>query len=30
MVQKFHGIDRHKWSSTISIMDRDGKEIKFI
>ena len=30
MVQKFHGIDRHKRSSTISVMDRDGKEIQFI
>ena len=30
MVRRFHGIDRHKWSATISILDRTGTEIKFI
>jgi transposase len=30
MIQRVHGIDRHKRSATISVMDREGKEIKFI
>lgn len=30
MVQRFHGIDRHKRSATISVLDRTGAEIKFI
>lgn len=30
MVQGFHGIDRHKRSATISVLDRTGAEIKFI
>lgn len=29
-IQRMHGIDRHKRSATISIMDRFGTEIKFI
>jgi hypothetical protein len=30
MIQRVHGIDRHKRSVTISIMNREGKEINFI
>ena len=30
MIQRFHGIDRHKRSATISVLDRSGTEIKFI
>ena len=30
MIQRIHGIDRHKRSATISVMDREGKEINFI
>lgn len=30
MIKRMHGIDRHKRSATISVMDRSGKEIKFI
>ena len=30
MIQRMHGIDRHKRSATISVMDRSGTEIKFI
>ena len=30
MMQRFHGIDRHKRSATISVLDRTGAEIKFI
>jgi transposase len=30
MIQRVHGIDRHKRSATISVMDREGREIKFI
>jgi len=30
MIQRVHGIDRHKRSATLSVMDREGKEIKFI
>ena len=29
-MQRFHGVDRHKRSSTISVLDRTGAEIKFI
>jgi hypothetical protein len=30
MVQRFHGIDRHKRSSTISVLNREGVEAAFI
>ena len=30
MVQRFHGIDRHKRSSTISVLNRDGVEVTFV
>jgi len=30
MVQRFHGIDRHKRSSTISVLNREGVEVAFI
>lgn len=30
MVKRVHGIDRHKRSSTISVLNREGKEIGFI
>ena len=30
MISKFHGIDKHKKYSTISVLDRDGKEINFL
>ena len=30
MIQRFHGIDRHKHYSTISVKNREGKETSFI
>ena len=30
MVQRFHGIDRHKNYSTVSVLDRDGQEVRFL
>lgn len=30
MIQQFHGIDRHKYYSTISVKNREGKESTFI
>ncbi len=30
MIQRVHGIDRHKRSATISVLDRNGTEIKFV
>ena len=30
MLQRFHGIDKHKAYSTISVKDREGKGINFI
>ena len=30
MIRRFHGIDRHKKYSTISVLDRDGKEVRFL
>ena len=30
MIRRFHGIDKHKRYSTISVLDREGKEIEFI
>lgn len=30
MIERVHGIDRHKRSATISVLDRTGTEIKFI
>ena len=30
MFRRFHGIDRHKKYSTVSVLDRDGKEIRFL
>ena len=30
MVTRFHGIDRHKKYSTISVLDRDGRETRFL
>ena len=30
MIRRFHGIDRHKKYSTVSVLDRDGKEIRFL
>ncbi|MFW5784200.1 MAG: hypothetical protein ACOCY8_06765, partial [Spirochaetota bacterium] len=29
MIRRFHGIDRHKKYSTVSVLDRDGKEVRF-
>ncbi len=29
MIMRFHGIDRHKNFSTISVLDQEGKEIDF-
>ena len=29
MVTRFHGVDRHKKYSTVSVLDRDGKEVLF-
>ena len=30
MIQRFHGIDRHKRFSTISVLNREGQEIQFL
>jgi transposase len=30
MIEKVHGIDRHKKFSTISVLDRGGEEVRFI
>ncbi len=30
MVTRFHGIDRHKKFSTVSVLDRYGKEVRFL
>ena len=30
MIKRFHGIDRHKMSSTVSILDRKGIEEKLV
>ena len=30
MVTRFHGIDRHKKCSTVSVLDRDGREARFL
>ena len=30
MIRRFHGIDRHKAYSTISVLDREGQEVQFI
>ena len=30
MVTRFHGIDRHKKHSTVSVLDRDGRETRFL
>ena len=30
MVEKFHGVDRHKNYSAISVLNREGVEIEFI
>jgi hypothetical protein len=30
MVQRFYGIDRHKRSSTISVLNREGVEVAFV
>ena len=30
MINRFHGIDRHKKFSTISVLDRGGGEVKFL
>lgn len=30
MMTRFHGVDRHKNYSTISVLDRDGKEARFL
>lgn len=30
MIERFHGIDRHKQYSTVSVKNREGKEIAFI
>ena len=30
MVQRFHGIDRHKKFSTVSVLDRNGQEVRFL
>ena len=29
MIERFHGIDRHKAYSTISVLDREGREVSF-
>ena len=29
MITRFHGIDRHKKFWTVSVLDRDGKEVRF-
>ena len=30
MILRFHGIDRHKKYSTVSVLDCDGKEVRFL
>jgi len=30
MIQRFHGIDRHKEHSTISVLNREGQEVEFL
>jgi len=30
MVLRFHGIDRHKKFSTVSVLDRNGQEVRFL
>ena len=30
MIYRFHGIDRHKNYSTVSVLDRDGQELRFL
>ena len=30
MIERFHGIDRHKISSTVSILNREGIEEKLV
>ncbi len=30
MIERFHGIDRHKKHFTASVPDREGKEIEFV
>ena len=30
MIKRFHGIDRHKMSSTVSILNREGIEEKLV
>jgi hypothetical protein len=30
MVARFHGVDRHKKYSTVSVLDRDGHETRFL
>ena len=30
VIQRFHGIDRHKKFSTISVVNRERQEIKFL
>ncbi len=30
MIRRFHGIDRHRRSSTVSVLNREGVEEKFI
>lgn len=29
MIQRFHGLDRHKKHSTISVLNRKGQEVEF-
>jgi len=30
MIQRFHGLDRHKKHSTISVLNREGQEVEFV
>jgi len=30
MIQRFHGMDRHKKFSTISVLNREGEEVQFL
>ena len=30
MVTRFHGVDRHKKYSTVSVLDREGRETQFL
>jgi hypothetical protein len=30
MIQRFHGMDRHKKCSTISVLNREGEEVRFL